>query len=130
MIARCIFNDISSLLDPTVFRRLSESIRLDGPDSDLVIGTHYPIQAIETRKDRSLWIYLHTAEMNDYPYPYPVEFFLITNSTIPENWKFSPSTTLFRIAFPEWAEDDHFFERLVDGDPKTIEIYNRNRSRY
>jgi len=36
--------------------------------------------------------------------------------------------TIKRISFPEWAKDDQFFERLIDGDKMAIAIYRKQRS--
>ena len=31
------------------------------------------------------------------------------------------------ISFPEWANDNYFYEKLVEGDKKTINLYKKLR---
>ena len=71
---------------------------------------------------------MHTFEEDDYPQSYPMEFFKIIDDTIPSGWiiKFENSpeqTTIKRITFREWANDDCFYEKLIEGDEKSVNAY-------
>lgn len=77
-------------------------------------------------------IYIHNIEENWWPTPYPAEFFDFVETSLPNGWALSFATAgndvvIRCISFPEWAHDEHFYERLVDGDQRTIEIYEHRR---
>jgi len=128
---KCVINDLSKLTDVPVAERLKEGIHIDGPITDLVIGEIYPVQAIEVHLDRGLWLYLHTVEVNAYPYPYPTEFFQIIDSTIPRDWQVGHGSLneVLRLSFATWANNDRYYELLVDGDKKAEEKYAESRTK-
>jgi hypothetical protein len=133
MRVKCIRNDLDAISGERVRRRLARSIHLDGPDSTLTVGSDYLVQAIE-RKDGGLWLYLHTVDVVGYPHPYPAEMFEVMDSRVSENWCVRTEDgpdgrTWKRIAFSEWAEDDAFYERLVDDDENALGVYQRNMVR-
>jgi hypothetical protein len=37
---------------------------------------------------------------------------------------------VFIIAFPEWVDDQYFYDKLTDGDPKTVQIFNNYRKMF
>ncbi len=98
----------------------------------VTIGEVYPVQAMRLWKDGGWWVYLDTDPYRGYPYPFPLEFFSVVDASLPAAWnvKFEEGEMglrFKRLAFAEWAEDDVFYERLVDGDPATVEVYAANR---
>lgn len=132
MLVQCITNDIDKLSSESVRKRLAESTHLDGGDADLVISNTYPVYAIENWSDGGLRVYLHTVIESDHPYPYPLEMFSVIDSLFPAHWCVSfeqrPSGMVVKqISFPEWVNDDHFYEKLVDGDEEAIAIYKLRR---
>lgn len=134
MRVQCIANDVDKLSDVAVRKRLAESIHLDGGDSDLVVGNTYAVFAIAQWRDGGIRVYLHTVEESEYPYPYPLEMFSVIDPALPTNWCVSFEQRSFgvaikRISFPEWANDDHFYEMLLDGDEEAIAIYKHQRGK-
>lgn len=132
MLVRCITNIVDKLPAPAVKARLRQSIHREGPDEDLTIGQTYPVLAIARWQDGGIRVYLHTVADNDHPYPYPVEMFEVVDASLPAGWSLHfgqcpDGMTIERIGFPEWAKDDQFFEKLVDGDDATIAIYRQQR---
>jgi hypothetical protein len=133
MRVRCIANVVGKLSDSAVRNRLVESIHLEGPDRDLVIGEIYAVVAITRWKDGGIHVYLHTIEVSEHPYPYPLEMFEVVDSSVPVGWcvGFKPGPDgLFIdcIGFAEWVDDSGFFERLVDGEQDAVSAYARQRS--
>lgn len=133
MHVRCITNAVDDLPCAAVRERLHSCMRLDGSIGELLVGQVYPVYAIGLWNDGGLRVYLHTISESDFPYPYPIEMFEITDSTFPAGWcvNFSRNESgagICRISFPEWASDPQFFERLVDGDHSAIEIYRQYRN--
>jgi len=131
MRVKCICNDLAEIGDVEVRARLGQSIHIEGPIRDLSVGKEYLVQALEKRDD-GLWWYLHTSKDSDYPYPYPAEMFELQERSVPQGWcvgiKKVKGTMIFKwMSFPEWAMDDLFFERLVDGDAKTMSIYRSKK---
>lgn len=131
MRVECVKNEVTELDGASVRERIRRSVHLDGPLTDLVIGREYAVQALEQR-DGGMWFYLHTVPTNDYPFPYPAEMFECRDNTLPSEWSVrleQERGNLFwrRLAFSEWANDDGFYERLVNGDPEAVVLYRRRR---
>jgi len=131
MKVKCLINNVHAISSNNSRTRLEQFIHLPDGDSDLEIGKTYNVQAIEFRND-NLWLYVHTVESNEYPFPYPVEFFQVEDSSLPTAWVASfvggnGNTVLKRLTFAEWANNDLFFERLVDGDPASVATYSKLR---
>jgi hypothetical protein len=125
----CTKNELAGIAEPEVRERIRRLVRRDGPITDLAVGQEYAVQALEER-DGGLWLYLHTVSVNDYPFPYPVEMFDVRDNTLPAEWSIRMETergnvVCKRITFSAWADDDHFYERLVDGDAETVALYRR-----
>lgn len=133
MIVKCVQNDVSLIGLEAVKSRLQSYIHLDGPDSYLEINQYYPVQAIENRGG-GFWFYLHTVEDNEYPFPYPAEFFSIQDSSLPDDWQAklteeNGNLVLKRISFQEWTKDDNFYEKLIGEFSEYIQIYlNKKRT--
>ena len=127
----CIENSVSSVRNDRLRMLLQKSIHLEGPDSDLEVGRTYDVQAIEVRGDAGWWLYLHTVSSSDWPYPYPAEFFTIDENTLPEDWcigsQFQEGRFALKcISFAEWASDNSFYEKLIDGDSMALAVYRQH----
>lgn len=127
----CKKNDLNLITEPEVKKRLSRSIRIQGPTDSYDIGNEYTVQAIG-EMGGGLWFYLETVQ-DDCPYPCPIEMFEIIDNSIPEGWciKFhngNIGTQLQIMTFPEWVNDDVFYERLIDSDPEAVAIYKSKRT--
>ena len=110
--------------------RLKNSIHIEGPIDGLILGQEYSVQAIANWND-GLRFYIHVHSDSDYPHPFPGEFFEIRDGTIPKHWKVNARSRdgfpLFQVSFSEWASSEFFYERLVEGDPKALAVYKKNR---
>lgn len=132
MRVKCLINCLSEVRSPQLLQRLSDSIRQETPLFELTIGEIYPVQAMQLWNDGGWRVYLHSIPEVYYPYPFPLEFFAVVDASLPAVWniKFEESGNglrFKRLAFAEWAEDEVFYERLIDGDPATVEVYAANR---
>jgi hypothetical protein len=133
MRTRCTINKLADVPEPDVRERLGRSIHLDGPITDLVIGQEYAVQAL-TERDGGLWLFLHTVAQSEFPYPYPAEMFETRDTTLPLGWciclqKEHGKIKWKQISFPEWANDEHFYEKLVEGNRETVSVYQRRMIR-
>lgn len=128
MHVKCVINDLSEVTDMVVAERLKKCIHIDGPITDLVVGKFYPVQAIKVCRDRGLWLYLHSVEVSAHPYPYPTEFFQFIDSATPKDWRVGGRGGELILTFAAWADDDRFYERLVDGDKKAEAQYAESRT--
>lgn len=127
----CTKNTVEAIVETEVRERLYRSIHLD-EITDLTVGVEYVVQAIEEWERDGLQFYLDTVAVSDYPYPYPAEMFEVIDNTLPPGWSIhlqvqQGNVGFKRIAFPAWANDNYFYERLVDGDPETVSVYRRLR---
>jgi len=132
MRVKCLINCLPEVRSPQLLQRLSDSIRQDTPLFGVTIGELYPVQAMQLWKDGGWCVYLDTDPYRGYPYPFPLEFFSVVDASLPAAWnvKFEEGEMglrFKRLAFAEWAEDDVFYERLVDGHPATVKVYAANR---
>lgn len=132
MLVKCIGNALSSLESAAARNRIRHWTDSEGNYTDLEISEKYIVEAIEYLDD-GMWFYLHTIPESEHPYPYASEFFVIEDSEFPEHWRVSFNVKkglpkLKRITFSEWAEDDLFFEKLVDSEVDYVAMYMKNRS--
>lgn len=132
MIVKCIGNDISILNSDSSLDRIRRWTDSEGRYNDLETGAIYSVEALEYL-DNGIWFYLHTIPESEHPYPYASEFFVIEDSEFPKNWRVSFNVEdgvpkLKRITFSEWAEDDLFFEKLIDSEADYVAIYMKNRT--
>lgn len=124
MKVKCTNNHLAKITNADVFERLSSSIHLPDPDSNLELGAEYSVQAIELMWG-GIWIYLETCG-SDYPYPYPIEFFEIVDSSILVDWSVRApyrNQNLAIVGFQEWISDPNFYEKLLDDSPVEVAIY-------
>ena len=133
MQVKCLTDNLHQLNDIVVQNRLSEWIHLEGPDDNLTLKKGYTVMALEGDTISGFKVYLHTIEHSNHPYPYPIELFQITDSTFPDSWCVGLHQGLngkagIRISFPEWANDDLFYELLINGEPAATETYNQHRN--
>jgi hypothetical protein len=130
MRVKCITNDIDKLNNEAVRKRLSYSIHLEGGDSNLIVNEIYTVFALTWWRDGGVRVYLNTYEKGSYPFPYPLELFEVIDPSLPANWcvsfKKQPIGEVINcISFPEWANNDDFYQDLTEGDASLIAIYKR-----
>lgn len=108
-------------------KRLLADVHVIGRIEGLDLGQEYEVQAVEAWSDGYLRFYVHVLSL-PWPSPYPAELFEISDPTIPENWsgKFKATNLgvrFRRLAFKQWAEDETFYERLLNGDDAAVSAY-------
>ncbi|MDD3020751.1 MAG: hypothetical protein PHX61_07205 [Alphaproteobacteria bacterium] len=129
MRVKCIKDDLSNIIDSEVRERLSQTIHITGPITTLDVGKEYLVQAVEVWEG-GVWVYLQTYLPGEYPYHYPIEMFEVVDNKLPEGWSVqfeekNGNITFKRICIPEWADDEEFYAKLIDGDPKTVALYRK-----
>lgn len=92
-------------------------------------GKEYFVYAITFVDD---FIFYYIAEdifgnERNYPVWYPAEFFKVINNNLSKTWIFNviKFKDILRpiIAFPEWANDDEYYECLADGKKEAYEVF-------
>ncbi len=131
MIVKCVSNDVATVTDLRAGERVRRWVNAEGKYNDLEPGREYQVQAI-VYFDDELFFYLHSIEVSDYPYPYVSELFKIIDSSLPIDWEVGlhaekGGQRFRRLGFPEWARDNSFYEKLIDGDSACISAYLNNR---
>ena len=111
-------------------QRIAKSGNFSDLSSYLIAGKEYTVIALSRWSDGGMRAYIHTLEECSFPSPYPIELFEIADSYISEDWvanSMSNSTEEKYIvfSFKEWALDETFYERLVEGDLECTAIYEK-----
>jgi hypothetical protein len=124
---RCKNNDLASI-EASARERLGQSINRSGPDYGLELDAEYFVYAIEFMRG-GIWVYIETPG-RDYPFPYPIEFFEIVDSSIPSDWAAKApyrNQHLAIVGFREWVNDPTFYEKLLDDSPIEISVYESKK---
>jgi hypothetical protein len=130
MIIRYTGKNIADLASEEAQQRIAKSGDFSDLSSNLIAGKEYSIFALSRWSDGGMRVYIHSLEECSFPSPFPLELFEIVDSVICENWvtsRMSDSTTGkdFVFSFKEWALDETFYERLLDGDPECTAVYEK-----
>tara|TARA_A100001015_G_scaffold319638_1_gene443165 strand:+ start:470 stop:880 length:411 start_codon:yes stop_codon:yes gene_type:complete len=127
----CLINNIFELGDESTIERLKKYIYLSDGQLNLETNKEYCVYGIVYR-DCSPWYYLCLDEDDESPTPYPAELFRISDGRLSSCWKLSiensSSTGLSSILFEEWANDSTFYERLIEDDPASIQVFAKYRA--
>jgi hypothetical protein len=74
------------------------------------------------------WYYICDENFTYYPVWKP-SMFEISDGTLPSCWRVgfhslgSDQDKMFLIAFPEWVNDQYFYDKLTDGETKEVQIF-------
>lgn len=133
MLVKCVSNNVSFVEYKNAAERVRKWVNTEGVYYDLEVGQRYEVQAVDYF-DGGVFYYLHSVEVSEYPYPYVSELFIIEDSSIPESWEVgfhveNGRKRFTRLAFREWAENDMFYENLINGLPDFVAAYAANRIR-
>lgn len=97
-------------------------------DFPITVDRDYTVYAITVYKG-STWYYVLDDDGHQYPVWHLAPLFEVVDPTLPASWEYgyvqpnSEETGFPLISFPEWAGDHYFYERLVDGDPETVDVF-------
>lgn len=126
MIVRYIKNKLSDIDDPKIINYLKNYIRC-GEDEVIgytPIGKEFIVYGAVFREGY-LWYYICEEEEDTYPVPKFSGFFEVTNS---HKSKYLLETVdeyrnQNQLVFKEWANDDRFYEKLLDGYPEEVNTF-------
>lgn len=98
----------------------------------LTVGESYTVFAVTTFKG-GCWYYIIDDDALRYPTWRIAPLFEVLDPSIPASWEChyvrnstaDPGFPL--LSFPEWASDQHFYERLVEGDDPASRIFATRR---
>lgn len=126
----CKVNNLNSLSDERLLKRLKKYIFMPDGEIDLELGREYTVYGVIFREN-SPWYYLCSEEYGEYPKPFAAEFFNISDERLSSYWKLSvdqgEEKILSSLVFDEWAKDASFYERLIDDDPEAVELFGKYR---
>ena len=138
MFVRCVSNNIKCV-DPqsAIGRELHQSVRTHGGALNITVGRTYTVYAIAIRNCYP-WYFIadDSFESSLYPLAYAPAFFVETDVRVSSCWTVGfrgANTRVERMrevlfAFKEWANDEVFFERLVDGNKNDIELFQKYKN--
>jgi len=75
---------------------------------------------------QQVFVYLCTEDGPDYPIWYPLPLFETVDSRVSRLWRLAFDSTGSgdaRIVPEDWAHDEHFYDRLTDGDSEAIRAW-------
>ena len=135
MLVRCVSNNIKSVdSQSAIGRELHQSVRTHGGALNITVGTSYTVYAIAIRNCYP-WYFVadDLYECLSYPFAYASAFFVETDVRVSSCWTVGfrganskvegMSEVLF--TFKEWANDEVFYERLVDGNDDDLELFQK-----
>jgi hypothetical protein len=127
----CKVNNLNNISDGKTLSRLQRYISSPDGDVDLEIGKIYTVYGI-VFWDNCPWYYICSTDHDEYPTPYASDFFSIKDGRLSSHWRLSSnsngereSTTI--LAIEPWAQDDSFYENLLDGDSNAEILFAKYR---
>jgi hypothetical protein len=98
----------------------------------LVVGKEYVVYGVTITLGH-VWYYICDEEFVYYPVWNPSSLFEVSDSSIPEFWRIRVRAARgyqeerFLLSFPEWVNDDFFYDKLTDGKDEEVRIFNHYR---
>jgi hypothetical protein len=122
--------DLPAGIDP---RRIWGNFK-DAADRNfpLVVGKEYVVHGVTITLGHA-WYYICDEDFVYYPIWNPASLFEITDSSIPNFWRAGfrkpryGEEERFLLSFPEWVEDEFFYDKLTEGSAEEFRIFNRYR---
>jgi hypothetical protein len=99
----------------------------------LVVGKNYVVYGMTVFLGH-LWYYLSDEDDLYYPVWKPSHLFRIVDGGMSQYWRLgmytidSSGATMPIIAFPEWATNPVFYDRLTDGDADAVSLFNKYKT--
>lgn len=127
----CKHNSSSGLSDARKIL-ISKFIRTANSRTHLRVGENYFAFGAIFR-DNFPWLYVFVDDSDQYPKPYPVDYFDLNDWQVPPQWvvrsrMLNNGSASTEIVPRLWASNSNFYERLVDGDPEAQSIMRQIRS--
>lgn len=129
LVLKCIANTLHEVPDEYLDSRTGYTRDRSLP---LVVGQRYVVVAVAGWQG-GMWLYVMLEPTDSYPHWCPAPLFEVVDPTIPDDWilcihHYPHGGVAAVMSFPEWAEDPHFYERLVDGDEAVRDTFRRRRA--
>jgi len=127
MKVRCIKNRGADLPQDCLRR---ESGFTEETEFGVVLGKIYTVYGF-TLLFGHVWFYLCDESYTYYPVWNPSPLFQIVDHRLSAYWEFhlqvgtSAEDTRVIVAFPEWARDPLYYDRLTNRDKEAVEIFER-----
>lgn len=133
MVVKCVVNTIEE-----AFARGLQSYKIEDyfhydPTYQLLdLGQAYSVCGL-LLTIQGIWVFILEDEEDEYPHQYPISFFDIVDSTISSDWVTgkgeafsSGSRKVFALLAPKaWANNERFYEELVDGKPEAVAAFRK-----
>lgn len=109
------------------------SVGVDGDtEFPVTVGRTYAVFAVTIFLGLA-WYYILDDDGNSWPTWIPAPLFDVIDGGLPASWKigyfkFSRENQYPILSFPEWADDQTFYERLVDGEATATQVFNDRRN--
>ncbi|MEI7050702.1 hypothetical protein WCL09_09950 [Pseudomonas koreensis] len=131
MKVRCKTNKIDNSFTQDTATRLERYISISDSELDIEIGKEYTVYGIEFW-DNCPWIYICADSYDEYPKPFALDFFEITEQKLSSYWVLNSKDTYNKkvktqFVFCEWADDDSFYEKLIDEDEACVITFEKYR---
>jgi hypothetical protein len=131
MKVRCKTNKIDNSFTQDTATRLERYISISDSELDIEIGKEYTVYGIEFW-DNCPWIYICADSYDEYPKPFALDFFEITDQKLSSYWVLHSKDTYNKkvktqLVFCEWADDDSFYEKLIDEDDACVITFEKYR---
>jgi hypothetical protein len=133
MVVTCVVNTIEgALLRGLQSYQIEDQFHYDPTYPLLNLGQAYTVCGL-LLTTQGIWVFILEDEEDGYPLQYPISFFDIVDATIPSDWVTgkgeafsSVSRKVFALLAPkEWANNERFYEALVDGEPQAVAAFQK-----
>jgi hypothetical protein len=129
---RCKINKLSDIQDKSVVEYLRRHIHLDNDEElRLSVGRVYNVYGI-VFWDGCPWYYICEEDSDIYPKPKSAEFFEVVDDRLSAYWTLehhrnSLGNCCLSLVFREWANNELFYEQLIDESSLEVETFNKYR---
>lgn len=135
----CRMNRISDVApDPKLHSWLRHSFHLESDQLGLEIRREYVVYSLLMTTLGIFPFILEEGFRDLYPVMvYPLALFGIADPSLSRYWRYGETPRSFTggdlkafgiLSFPEWVEDQMYYESLVDGDPTAVGIFTKYRT--
>lgn len=128
----CRLNNWNEIIVPEAIVRIKKYINLPDGETNLEVSKEYTVYGVVFR-DGAPWYLIHNELGLEYPEPFAAELFEVSCPKFSSCWRLYTQVNRFLgpisyLVIPEWAENHTFYERLIDGEPEEVAIYNKYRN--
>ena len=129
MIVKCIRKYWKDFDNELVVNKLKNQICMSEGYEDLEVGRVYIVYGIVFWSSQETTNY-YICDYSDStcPSPVPADFFEVLDGKIPSEWninfkRYDDGDNITNFVFEEWANNEIFYENLVDGELEEEEIF-------